>query len=59
MREYWVIIPETKEIQVHILEKEGGEPAGHYVSRVHRDVEALDVSVLPGLRVDFAAIWAA
>jgi Uma2 family endonuclease len=57
VREYWVIIPETREIQAHILEKGDGEPAGHYVSRVHRNVEAMDVSVLPGLRIDFTAIW--
>jgi Uma2 family endonuclease len=53
VREYWIIVPETKEIQVHILEKE----AGHYISTVHSSPDALDVSVLPGLRIDFSPVW--
>jgi Uma2 family endonuclease len=57
VREYWVIVPETKAIQVHILEKGDGEAAFHYISTVHDNVEALDVSVLPGLRIDFTPIW--
>jgi Uma2 family endonuclease len=59
VREYWVVIPETREIQVHILEKGDGEAAGHYISRIHRGGEALDVSVLPGLKIDFSALWEA
>jgi Uma2 family endonuclease len=57
VREYWVIVPETKTIQVHVLEKRDGETAGHYISTVHDNVEGLDVSVLPGLRIDFTPIW--
>jgi Uma2 family endonuclease len=57
VREYWVIVPETKAIQVHILEKGEGETEGHYISTVHNEVQALDVSVLPGLRIDFIPIW--
>ncbi|MDR0453048.1 MAG: Uma2 family endonuclease [Treponema sp.] len=53
VREYWVIVPETRTVQVHIL----GEDAGHYISTVHAGAGALDVSVLPGLRVDFAPVW--
>ena len=57
VREYWVIVPETKAIQVHIPEKRDGETTGHYISTVQDNVKALDVSVLPGLRIDFTPIW--
>jgi hypothetical protein len=55
-REYWVIVPKIKAIQVHILEKGDGEAVVHYISMVHSNVEALDVSILPGLRMDFTSI---
>jgi hypothetical protein len=42
---------------VHILEKGDGEAAAHYISTVHSDAETLDVSILPGLRIDFAPVW--
>jgi Uma2 family endonuclease len=57
VREYWIIIPETKAVQVHLLERGAGEGAGHYISTVHSSPEALEVSVLPGLRVDFSTLW--
>jgi Uma2 family endonuclease len=57
VREYWVIVPETKSIQVHILEKRDGEVAVHYISTVHSNAETLDVSILPDLRIDFTPIW--
>ncbi|MDR0586125.1 MAG: Uma2 family endonuclease [Treponema sp.] len=55
VREYWLIDPETKDIQVHVLEKENG--TSHYISTVHSNTQSLDVSILPGLTVDFAGIW--
>jgi Uma2 family endonuclease len=55
VREYWVVVPETRTIQAHILEK--GEGTGHYISTVHPDAEALGVSVLPGLTIDFTPMW--
>jgi Uma2 family endonuclease len=58
VREYWVISPETKAVQVHILEKGDGKTAGHYISTVHSGIEALDVSILPGLRIDLHPLWA-
>jgi Uma2 family endonuclease len=57
VREYWVISPETKAVQVHILEKGEGKRAGHYISTVHSDIEALAVSILPGLRIDLRPLW--
>jgi Uma2 family endonuclease len=57
VREYWIIVPETKAVQVHLLEKENGEGARHYISTVHSSPEALGVSVLPGLMADFSSLW--
>ena len=56
VREYWVVIPETKTVQVHILEK-GDGGAARYISTVHPNVEVLEAAVLPGLRIDFTAVW--
>jgi Uma2 family endonuclease len=56
VREYWVISAETRAVQVHILEKGEGKTAAHYISSVYSDVEALDVSVLPGLRIDLSSL---
>jgi Uma2 family endonuclease len=55
VREYWVISPEAREIQTHIFEQAEGQKAGRYVSTLHSDT--VDVSILPGLRIDFNAIW--
>jgi Uma2 family endonuclease len=57
VREYWVIVPETKAVQIHILEKRDEEAAVHYISTVHSDAKTLDVSILPGLGIDFTSIW--
>ncbi|MDR1429553.1 MAG: Uma2 family endonuclease [Spirochaetaceae bacterium] len=57
VREYWIIDPDTKNVQVHLLEKDGKTPPEHYISSVYGDGETLDVSVLPGLAIDFAGIW--
>jgi Uma2 family endonuclease len=57
IREYWIIDPETKNIQAHVLEKGDKELPAQYISRVYSAVEALNVSILPGLRIDFKTIW--
>jgi Uma2 family endonuclease len=57
VREYWIVVPETKTVQVHILEEGNGEAAAHYISTVHSNVEALDVTILPGLRINFSPVW--
>jgi Uma2 family endonuclease len=57
VREYWIIVPETRSIQAHILKNGDGETAPHYISTVHSDAKTLDVSVLPGLTIDFVSIW--
>jgi Uma2 family endonuclease len=59
VREYWIIDPEAKTIQVHILKKDTGNPPEHYISSVYAGGEALAVSVLPGLSIDFNSVWSA
>ncbi|MDR1305972.1 MAG: Uma2 family endonuclease [Treponema sp.] len=56
VREYWLIDPETRDIQVHILEKKEGSP-GHYISTICGTIKTLEVSILPGMIVDFSSIW--
>jgi Uma2 family endonuclease len=57
VREYWIIDLETKNIHVHILEKGDEEPPEHFISRVYCAADALDVSILPGLRIDLKSVW--
>jgi Uma2 family endonuclease len=59
VREYWVIDLENRGVQVHILEKPPGEQPEHYISAVYEKTEALDVTVLPGLRIDLTGVWSA
>ena len=46
VREYWVIDPEEKKVQVHIYEN------GHYVSTVYKDNINIPVNILPGLSIN-------
>jgi Uma2 family endonuclease len=55
VREYWLVDPETRIIQVHILEKGEGTGRDHYISTSFNKPEALEVSVFPGLKLD--GIW--
>jgi Uma2 family endonuclease len=57
VREYWIIDPEEKYIQVHILEPGDEKSPEHYISSVYGCTDTLDVSVLPGLNIDFNSIW--
>jgi Uma2 family endonuclease len=51
VREYWVIDPESKKVQVHIYEN------GHYISTIYKDNVCIPVAVLPGLEIAFEDIW--
>ncbi|MDR2746700.1 MAG: Uma2 family endonuclease [Treponema sp.] len=55
VREYWVIDPETREIQTHIFERPDGQKPGRYVFTLHSDT--VDLTIVPGLKIDFNAIW--
>jgi Uma2 family endonuclease len=59
VREYWNVNPETGEIHVHILEQGDEKSPDHYISTLYGRVEAMNVSVLPGLTIDFNRIWSA
>ncbi|MDR1277242.1 MAG: Uma2 family endonuclease [Treponema sp.] len=59
VREYWIVDPETKYIQVHILEQGDEKSPEHFISSVYGNAETLGVSVLPGLNIDFNSIWSA
>jgi len=52
VREYWVIDPETKKIQVHIYDQ------GHYISTIYSDNDRIAVTVLPGLEIALEELWA-
>jgi len=52
VREYWIVDPESKSVQVFILEN------GHYVSIAYDDTEKAPVSVLEGLEIDLQAVFA-
>ena len=45
VREYWVIVPEQRNVQVHLYEK------GRYISALYEDNERIPVTVLPGLEI--------
>ena len=62
VREYWVVYPEDKGMEVHILER------GHYYTKVYganepdtkkneRFEEIIPVTVLPGLKIDAKDIF--
>jgi Uma2 family endonuclease len=51
VREYWVLDPEEKKAQVHILQE------GRYISSVYKKDAVIPVSVLPPLSLDLATLW--
>ena len=51
VREYWVIDPKTKKIQVHIYQ------SGHYLSTIYKENARIPVTVLPGLDIMFDGLW--
>jgi Uma2 family endonuclease len=51
VREYWVIYPEEKKVQVHVYEN------GHYLSTVYKETARISVTVLPGLEIALESLW--
>ena len=51
IREYWVIDPEQKIIQIHIYEN------GHFISTNHKLNAIISSAVLQGLSVDLKTLW--
>jgi len=52
VREYWVLDPETKKVNVHIYEN------GRYISMTFKDNDRIPVTVLQGLEISLEALWA-
>ena len=52
VREYWVIDPEMRQVQVHIYEN------GHYISSIYENSDHIPVTVLPGLDIALEDLWA-
>ncbi|GHU88506.1 hypothetical protein FACS189476_05730 [Spirochaetia bacterium] len=51
VREYWVVNPDDKTVQVHVLKE------GHFVSTIYKNDNTIPVSILPGLGIDLKSIW--
>jgi len=52
VREYWVLDPETKKVNVHIYEN------GRYICMTYKDNERIPVTVLQGFEISLEALWA-
>ena len=52
VREYWIVDPDTKTVQVCMLEN------GRYVVSVYDETEKAAVSVLEGCEIDLSAVFA-
>jgi Uma2 family endonuclease len=52
VREYWTIDPDRKKAQVHIYED------GHYNNKMYEKDDHIPVTVLPGLDIALADLWA-
>ena len=52
VREYWVIFPEEKRVQVHVYEN------GRYLSTAYKEKATVSVTVLPGLEIALESLWA-
>jgi len=52
VREYWIVDPEIKTVQVNILEN------GHYVTSVFDETDKAPVTVLEGCEIDLAGVFA-
>jgi len=51
VREYWVIDPEQKKVQVHIYEND------HYISTMYEDNASIPVTVLSGFTITLDDLW--
>jgi len=52
VREYWIVDPDTKTVQVCILE------GGRYFTSVHADTDTAPVTVLPGCTINLYEVFA-
>ena len=53
VREYWVIEPEEKRVQVHIYEN------GHFLSSSYKGNDRIPVTILPGMDIALESLWMA
>jgi Uma2 family endonuclease len=51
VREYWVVSPELKTVQVHIFDQ------GHFLTIMYDKNKIIPVSILPGLNIDLKNFW--
>jgi Uma2 family endonuclease len=51
VREYWVLEPEEKRVQVYILEE------GRYISSAYSNDDIVPVSVLPPFSLELKSVW--
>ncbi|GHV95892.1 hypothetical protein AGMMS50293_22120 [Spirochaetia bacterium] len=51
VREYWIVDPETKSVQVCILEND------RYVMSVYDETETAPVTILQGCGIDLQAVF--
>jgi Uma2 family endonuclease len=51
VREYWVIEPLGKKVQVHVLEN------GHFISSAYKEEAVIPVTILPPLSIDLKTLW--
>ena len=52
VREYWVIDPDEKKVQVHVYDN------GRYISSIYKNNDRIPVSILQGLTVSLEELWA-
>ena len=52
VREYWVVDPELKIVNVHLYE------SGRYISATYNDNDRIPVAVLEGFEISLEALWA-
>ena len=53
VREYWLIEPEQKLVQIHVYEN------GHFISSGYKEDSVIPSAVLPGFSVELETLWAA
>ena len=51
VREYWVIEPDLKKVNVHLYEN------GYFKSASYEDNDCISVSILPGLEISLGDLW--